>query len=1236
MGASFLKSGIDYLPAYSPNTQSTGALENATVATSAFFRKSEVYDYNLDKKISERDDFIKNNFTDFDYVGTAKLEAEKAMPKPEGFFEKFTQPTPIEASLQQRNLNDKTYSLLDAQIIEGRKSNPEKWAGINTTEEIKQYYNQEINSQRQVVADYSSRGAGTTSKYVAPFVGEIAGSMLDPINIATLPLGMGAANGILKTIAGEAAINMGIEATQLPANQRVETALGTPMSASDMALQVATAGIGAGVITGVAKGLPPAYNFIRNRANRIKAMNKIAESVSVPKSVKYAAKWIRRKSEVEDNIPQEIIDAVQTNNPNITPETAVNKAVQIHRENLQKTLDAIEAGRQPDYNSIPRYDANDDILAPQPSNIRVDNAEQINRTTLGIEQSIPKAETMLADWKANKTKLQDSWKQKLGYNPQPFHQWVKQQGGLVDKGGELRTRGVTPKTFVGGIRAEYKGNRSKGYEKNIDRKTGFAVGSMEQFNVDGTGGLLQRAINEGYFPQAQGVQYDDYATMANNAPTMDDFYDLLAKSIQEEPIYRQSDVDAMRNWEQANVGTVESNPYGITNRTTPYELAQKLYYEKLDLRDQKRNLMHNNIHEKLMATGRNDLPLWEYQDMIMTSYDSFVERYGDVDDAFEAAINNFFDGLDIGSNQGAFSPNDARILYQGGNNNYELPENYTFRETISNEVYKKENGEFAVGKNNKIKLFIDYTLTEAERKESPNLVRQQVASIDFYIDPEKPNEMEFDSPFTKEAHRKKGVIKAAIQKIFNDYPNVEIIKNSTGTTTDGAALMRSLGSKDGNVITRQDFENKKSTTLYQRGKKQPPDNSTPSLEGFEPISQRELIERKMEGASKAKVAQKGMQGETNLFDQSELKQDTLFQPAKGSITFNGNQATITLFKDADASTFIHEMGHFYTNMMRELAAHEKAPAELKADWQTIEDFVGAERGQKFTVEQEEKLARGFEQYMREGIAPNEQLKSLFATIKDWLMQIYQSRRDLDVELNDDIRQVFDRWLTPDVTRKYASKNDSYDAMVAAKLSDDQTLFSKTQSANDLFYEAGDFYVSTMQEAILQPSTSVKALKDYQAIVNFVGGDMRTPLNVVQKQQIADAVETHFMTGNPPNEELREVFSNMRKLASSKYEELWNSDAYIPDDIVAVMDKWRQPAMIEPNDFVTNSVNDKSIPPQLEFEQSEIDFAQQADFARLVRDFGDEIDEVTGLSYNDINAMIEADNNIIAAMQTCAR
>jgi hypothetical protein len=85
-----------------------------------------------------------------------------------------------------------------------------------------------------------------------------------------------------------------------------------------------------------------------------------------------------------------------------------------------------------------------------------------------------------------------------------------------------------------------------------------------------------------------------------------------------------------------------------------------------------------------------------------------------------------------------------------------------------------------------------------------------------------------------------------------------------------------------------------------------------------------------------------------------------------------------------------------------------------------------------------------------------------------------------------------------------------------------------------------------------------------------------------------------------------------------------------------MDKWRQPAMIEPNDFVTNSVNDKSIPPQLEFEQSEIDFAQQADFARLVRDFGDEIDEVTGLSYNDINAMIEADNNIIAAMQTCAR
>ena len=58
----------------------------------------------------------------------------------------------------------------------------------------------------------------------------------------------------------------------------------------------------------------------------------------------------------------------------------------------------------------------------------------------------------------------------------------------------------------------------------------------------------------------------------------------------------------------------------------------------------------------------------------------------------------------------------------------------------------------------------------------------------------------------------------------------------------------------------------------------------------------------------------------------------------------------------------------------------------------------------------EKFARGFEQYMREGVAPSAELAGVFGKFKNWLMQIYQTIKGLGKPINADIRGVFDRML----------------------------------------------------------------------------------------------------------------------------------------------------------------------------------------------------------------------------------
>ena len=140
----------------------------------------------------------------------------------------------------------------------------------------------------------------------------------------------------------------------------------------------------------------------------------------------------------------------------------------------------------------------------------------------------------------------------------------------------------------------------------------------------------------------------------------------------------------------------------------------------------------------------------------------------------------------------------------------------------------------------------------------------------------------------------------------------------------------------------------------------------------------------------------------------------LFQGKQGAIEFlNNNKALVHIFENANASTFPHEFSHWSRRMLywaRDNALPEKK-AELEQMVRVAENWTGVKDG-NWTKPAEEKFARGFERYLRDGQAPTPALKKVFEQFKAWLTDIYQSIKGsaIDVKIPDEMRKVYDQML----------------------------------------------------------------------------------------------------------------------------------------------------------------------------------------------------------------------------------
>lgn len=149
----------------------------------------------------------------------------------------------------------------------------------------------------------------------------------------------------------------------------------------------------------------------------------------------------------------------------------------------------------------------------------------------------------------------------------------------------------------------------------------------------------------------------------------------------------------------------------------------------------------------------------------------------------------------------------------------------------------------------------------------------------------------------------------------------------------------------------------------------------------------------------------------------------LQQGVRGQITFArdlSQPSVISLLRNADLSTFLHESGHFFLEVYSDLASREGAPEAIKNDTDALLKWFGVKdldtwRGMSLEQRREmhEKFARGFEAYLFDGKAPNHEMQGIFNRFRSWLLNVYRSLTNLHVDLTPEVRGVFDRMLATD-------------------------------------------------------------------------------------------------------------------------------------------------------------------------------------------------------------------------------
>lgn len=304
-------------------------------------------------------------------------------------------------------------------------------------------------------------------------------------------------------------------------------------------------------------------------------------------------------------------------------------------------------------------------------------------------------------------------------------------------------------------------------------------------------------------------------------------------------------------------------------------------------------------------------------------------------------------------------------------------------------------------------------------RKNKDKIKQANAGSLYQVDiPEDSELLDYDKPLSEQPEGVRAAVIKALREIFPD-PDGFIVNMDGSIKQDATGkiiyeaiqekLESQLDSRRGGIYSLEDADQAASMLLLEKG--------IPGLRYLDATS------RDGEGGTHNYVIWDEDRIHIEGVNDADIK--TLFQGesykenARGYIQFNDlrDKFTITLTGKANMSTFLHESGHAFLEMMTIAANMDAASPQLKMDMAIARDWLGMVPGEKYTTKHHEMWARGFEAYLMEGKAPSSELALAFERFKSWMVQVYTTIQSVlaveGIQLNDEIRGVFDRLVSVD-------------------------------------------------------------------------------------------------------------------------------------------------------------------------------------------------------------------------------
>lgn len=239
--------------------------------------------------------------------------------------------------LNPEKMHDDFQMSVDKYITEQRKINPD-FSRIKTDQELRS----DIKSDRDLASQEIERNVDGEGLFgsVLSMAGYMGGAVAgDPINLASMFVGAGAGSTILRTVLTETAINAGVEVAQIPSRIKWERSMGNKYGLGDALTDVALAGIGAGAITGLTKGIGRSFKYFDKEklpntdAPTSSVLDAIARDKTLGSQARDNALYNSRAAHFDENIP--------VREPTIKDYTD-------HANNFMETVKAVKEHRQPD------------------------------------------------------------------------------------------------------------------------------------------------------------------------------------------------------------------------------------------------------------------------------------------------------------------------------------------------------------------------------------------------------------------------------------------------------------------------------------------------------------------------------------------------------------------------------------------------------------------------------------------------------------------------------------------------------------------------------------------------------------------------------------------------------------------------------------------------------------------------------------------------------------------------